>query len=214
MCSRAAARLLNRILKARYGVGKITLDEIFRPNIYPGAEIPAIRLVGGERVASSFCWGFMPPNAPGKEFIRRYSTFNARAETLREKPLWSKSFREQRCIVVVSAWYEWPETGSKKKGPPVTILPSDGECFAFAGIWGPWSNPASRDRMDTATVVTVDPNEAVASIPHHRMPAVLGNEALGVWLDPGAPMDELQNLLKPCPSDWLEMRMGGPDSFQ
>lgn len=54
----------------------------------------------------------------------------------------------------------------------------------------------------------------IADLPHHRMPVVLGEESWGTWLDPAAPLPELQASLRPCPSEWLEVRAGGPESFQ
>jgi putative SOS response-associated peptidase YedK len=74
-------------------------------------------------------------------------------------------------------------------------------------------DPVTGIGHDTATVITTGPNELVADLPHHRMPAVLPATDWAAWLDPATPVPDLQALLRPCPSDWLEVRAGGPQGF-
>lgn len=213
MCGRVAIRELKNLLEKRFGAGKIDLGDIFpRANVTPGSLVPAVRLEGDERIASLYLWGFLPPNAPDRGFISKYSTFNAKAESLQEKRLWPGPFKSRRCLVIASAWYEWPKAPGTKI-PPCTILPSRDEAFAFAGLWGSWKDPESGDLVDTATIVTVAPNATIAALPHHRMPAILDPGGCESWLSPSASSPELLALLRPCPEDWLTVRSGGPESF-
>ena len=182
-------------------------------NVAPTNAIPAVRLVNGTRVAASYLWGFLPPNAPSRAFISQYFTFNARDDKIVTGRLYSKPFKNQRCLIVVSAWFEWPKIGGAKKGTPCTIVPTTGDLLVFAGLWGPWTDPATGIGHDTATVITTEPNELVADLPHHRMPAILPASDWATWLDPASPAPDLQALLRPCPSDWLEVRAGGPQGF-
>lgn len=216
MCGRVGFKVLKKVFTERFGAGRIDLDAVFpRANVSPTDLVAGVRLeADGERLASAYTWGFLPPNAPDLRFISQYFTFNAKAETLLEKRLWSGPFKNRRCLVVVSAWYEWPKVPGLKKAPPCTITPASDELFVFAGLWGPWKDPATGQSRDTATIITTDPNEVIADLPHHRMPVVLGEESWGTWLDPAAPVPELQALLRPCPSEWLEVHAGGPESFQ
>lgn len=183
------------------------------PNVAPTNAIPGVRLVDGARVAASYLWGFLPPNAPSLAFISEYFTFNARADKLATGRLYSKPFKSQRCLIAVNAWYEWPKAPGSKKGTPCTIVPTTGDLFVFAGLWGPWTDPETGIHHDTATVITTEPNELVAKLPHHRMPAILAPSAWSAWLDPGTPVVDLQNLLRPAPSEWIETRMAGPRDF-
>jgi len=183
------------------------------PNVAPTNAIPAVRLVDGARVAASYLWGFLPPNAPNRAFISQYFTFNARDDKVATGRLYEKSFKNQRCLIVVSAWFEWPKIGGAKKGTPCTITPTTGDFLVFAGLWGPWMDPETGIHYDTTTVVTTEPNELVADLPHHRMPAVLPDTDWATWLDPATPVPDLQALLRPCPSDWLDVRAGGPQGF-
>ena len=182
-------------------------------NVAPTNLIPGVRLVDGVRVAASYIWGFLPPNAPSKTFIREYTSFNARAETVATSRLYSKPFKSQRCLIAVTAWFEWPKQPGSKTGTPWTLLPATGDLLVFAGLWGPWKDPLSRESHDTATVITVQPNELIAELPHHRMPAILARSDWSIWLDPKASVEDLQGLLRTTPSEWLEAKTGGPQGY-
>lgn len=184
------------------------------PNISPTDAIPGVRLVDGARVAASYLWGFLPPNAPSRAFIREYTTFNARSEGLATGRLYSKPFKTQRCLIAVNAWFEWPKIGGAKKGTPCTITPTMMDLFVFAGLWGPWTDPETGIRHETATVITTEPNELIAELPHHRMPAILPPSEWGTWLDPKMQMADLQALLRTAPSEWMDVRHGGPSDFE
>jgi putative SOS response-associated peptidase YedK len=183
------------------------------PNVSPTNAIPGVRLVDGARVAASYLWGFLPPNAPSRAFISEYFTFNARADKIATGRLYAKPFKNQRCLIAVNAWFEWPKAPGAKKGTPCTIVPTTGDMFVFAGLWGPWQDPETGIRHDTATVITTEPNELVAELPHHRMPAILAPSEWTSWLDSATSVADLQALLRPAPSEWMEARMAGPKEF-
>jgi putative SOS response-associated peptidase YedK len=183
-------------------------------NVSPNTAIPGVRLVDGARMAASYLWGFLPPNAPSRTFISEYHTFNARADRLATGKLYSKPFRNQRCLIAVNAWFEWPKAPGANQGTPCTITPTTSDLLVFAGLWGPWQDPETGLHHDTASVITTEPNELIAELPHHRMPAILSAEDWGLWLDPTTPPATLQDLLRPCPSEWLEARRLGPRDFK
>jgi putative SOS response-associated peptidase YedK len=183
------------------------------PNLAPTNAIPGVRLEDGVRIASSYLWGFLPPNAPSRAFISEYFSFNARADKIATGRLYSKPFRNARCLIAVSAWYEWPKAPGAKKGTPCTIVPTTEGMFVFAGLWGPWQDPETGVHHDTATVITTEPNELIADLPHHRMPAVLPSSEWEGWLNPASSAASLQEILRPCPSEWLEVLTAGPQDF-
>lgn len=217
MCGRVGVKKgIEGLVMEHLGAIGATEDwAVHNANVCPNTAIPGVRLVNGVRVAASYLWGFLPPNAPSRSFISEYHTFNARDDKLASGKLYSKPFRSQRCLITVSAWFEWPKAlGAKKgKGTPCTLLPTTGGLFVFAGLWGPWTDPETGICHDTATVITVEPNELIAGLPHHRMPAILSAPEGLMWLDPNTPAATLQGLLKPSPSDWIEAQTKGPHEF-
>jgi putative SOS response-associated peptidase YedK len=43
------------------------------------------------------------------------TTFNARAETLAEKPVFRSAFKQSRCLIPASGYYEWQKTLTGKQ---------------------------------------------------------------------------------------------------
>jgi putative SOS response-associated peptidase YedK len=85
-----------------------------RYNIAPTTTIDVVRSgdAGFELVAMR--WGLIPWwwNKSAKELP---STFNSRAETVSQKPMFRSAFRRTRCIVPASGYYEWrPAAGGKQ----------------------------------------------------------------------------------------------------
>jgi putative SOS response-associated peptidase YedK len=60
----------------------------------------------------------------------------------------------------------------------------DGSPYAFAGLWERWRDPATRESLETFTVITTDPNELVEPL-HNRMPVILQPKDYDRWLTPG-----------------------------
>ena len=64
------------------------------------------------------------------------STFNARAETVGEKPMFRSAFKRTRCIVPASGYYEWwPSEGAKQP------------YFTSAGLWDQWKDPETGEAI-------------------------------------------------------------------
>ena len=76
--------------------------------------------------------------------------------------------------------------------------------FAFAGLWDVWRSPDGSE-TPTCTIITGRPNSLVANI-HDRMPAILREEDVARWLEPGeADPQALRELLgKPYPAEEME----------
>jgi putative SOS response-associated peptidase YedK len=43
------------------------------------------------------------------------ATFNARAETVAEKPMFRDAFKRSRCLIPASGYYEWQNTPTGKQ---------------------------------------------------------------------------------------------------
>jgi putative SOS response-associated peptidase YedK len=86
-------------------------------------------------------WGLVP--AWWKKSLKEMpATFNARAESVTKKPRFRTAFKERRCIVPASGFFEW--TGEKGSKQPHLFTAADGSpLLAFAGLWDRWKDPAT-----------------------------------------------------------------------
>ena len=67
----------------------------------------------GERELRLMRWGLIPKwSKPGGKGV---APINARAETLREKPLFRPLLKGHRCIVPASGFYEWRQEGGANR---------------------------------------------------------------------------------------------------
>ena len=73
-------------------------------------------------------WGLVP-SWWKKKAKEAPATFNARAETVAEKPTFREAFRRSRCLIPASGYYEWQKTPTGKQpyyyttrdGSPLTV---------------------------------------------------------------------------------------------
>jgi putative SOS response-associated peptidase YedK len=101
--------------------------------------------------------------------------------------------------VPADAFYEWQKIDAKTK-QPFAIGMKDGSPYAFAGLWERWRDPATREPLETFTVITTDPNELVEPM-HNRMPVIIQPKDYDRWLTPGDPQCPPVDLLRPFPAD-------------
>lgn len=146
-----------------------------------------------------FRWGLIPHWA--KE-LGRYSTINARAETLAEKPAYRGPFRYKRCLVPATGFYEWAATGNGKQ--PYLIRHTAGQPFAIAGLYDTWTDPQSHTLIPSLTLIVTEANALIRPL-HERMPVILEPDDYATWLDPQRQRpDTLSALLKPHSGDGFE----------
>ncbi|MBT4843715.1 MAG: SOS response-associated peptidase, partial [Anaerolineae bacterium] len=84
--------------------GGFDFPPIFAPrfNIAPSQPLLAIPN-DGHNAATFFLWGFIPSWAKNAKF----SSINARSETLAEKPSFKGAYKYKRCLILVDGFYEW-----------------------------------------------------------------------------------------------------------
>ncbi|MDN5898912.1 MAG: SOS response-associated peptidase [Brachybacterium sp.] len=134
-------------------------------------------------------WGLLPPFAKEVSFSSR--TFNARRETLAEKPSFRGSLGRYRAIVPMDGYYEWVRDGAGKRKQPYFITPADGTPLYMAALVSWWKGPgdhegpaASEDGrfLLSATIITRQAVGDLAEI-HDRTPVMLRRDQLDPWLD-------------------------------
>jgi len=169
-------------------------------NVAPQSMQPVVRLDAetGRRELAIMRWGLVPYWS--KDARIGYSTINARAESIVTNPTFREAMRRRRCLVPADWFYEWQQVDAKTK-QAFALGMKDGYPFAFAGLWETWKNPATRERLETYTIITTDPNEIVkpeeGPAIHDRMPVILDPRDFSRWLEPGDPARLPVDLLRP-----------------
>lgn len=124
-------------------------------------------------------WGLVPNWS--KEPSPKFATFNARSETVAEKPTfrtaWEKS---QTCLIPALGYYEWKgEKGSKQ---PYFIRTKNSEPLVMAGLWDYWRGHDLE--LYSCTIIT-QPAVGQLTEVHARMPVTLELKQAEVWLKDG-----------------------------
>ena len=122
-------------------------------------------------------WGLLPSWAADKSFQK--NTLNCKIETAAEKPKFRNSLN-QRCLILVSGFYEWKNvTEGKKIVKQKFLLTSPNQdFFTLAGLYNNWNG------TNTFTILTTEANELMAEIHNtkKRMPVVLKQQEEALWL--------------------------------
>lgn len=176
--------------------------------VRPTEKRPFIRVVGGKRGLDVGVWGFPPPQG------KRSPIINARSETIDVLPTFRTAFEKHRCAIPATGYFEWKtETDGTKtpwrfslNGPAenegaiahtlasqkLRISGEGGSLFVMAGLF--MLNRATGDRH--FAVVTTEPNE-VAALVHDRMPVILTDGMMDIWLTTHASPAALKRLCRP-----------------
>ncbi len=193
MCGRYDLSDNPAAIRAKFSVPAVP-DFLANPDLRPTDSAPIVRLAkSGERECVLARWGLVPFWAKELKFGNR--CINARAETVASTAAFKAAYKARRCLVPVSAFYEW--TGEKGHKVKWRISVPDEPLFALAGLWEWWRDPAHKDEpgVETYTIITTDANAQLAPI-HDRMPVIVPEIRSAAWLDPA---QDATDLLAPYP---------------
>jgi len=166
-------------------------------NVAISQSAPVIRQEGDVREAALLRFGLLPAWAKDAKMASR--CFNARSETVHEKPAFRDSFSSNRCLVLSNGFYEWEKSKTGKQ--PHFFSYRDQRLFAFAGLWS--RNSQLGGISETFSIVTTVANDLLRPY-HDRMPVILRPEDFNLWLDPVIQeRGPLERLFEPFASDEL-----------
>ena len=169
-----------------------------RYNMAPTQPVPIVRVVEGKRQFALVRWGLIPPWVKDP---RAFSLlFNARGESVNEKPAFKNAMKRRRCLFPADGFYEWKREGDRRR--PYFVRLKSGTPMAFAGLWESWMGP-NGEEMETAAIVTTAASRSIAHI-HDRMPVIVAPEAFDFWLDPNVDARTAAAVIAPAPDAALE----------
>jgi len=173
--------------EARINISPSRLRRKSEPDSMVWETLPVIYRDNGVDRPANAIWPFLPVYSEGRLPMNKQgriiSTANARlrpdgapfAPTF--MGAWSSEFR---VIVVVSWFYEFDSR--VKPQVPYAVFPTNAPCWLMAGLARQTTLPDESIHL-TTTVITVDPNDVLKSIGHHRSPALLRNTGeANIWL--------------------------------
>lgn len=185
MCGRYVINLTEKQLRKleKIAQAEVDVEKFLKPhfNVAPSQKNIVVR----KGSIDEMVWGLVP--SWSKERNTKFSTINARSESISEKPTYRNAFKNRRCIVPATGYYEW-RVNTKPK-IPYYFYPVEDDVFYFAGIWDRW-----RD-LNTYSVVTTEASESIRKI-HHRMPVILDKSDVALWLE--GSIDEVESLMQPA----------------
>jgi putative SOS response-associated peptidase YedK len=156
-----------RNLRPRYNIAPTTTVDVIRRGEH-GCELVSMR------------WGLIPGwwKKTAKEVP---ATFNARAESVNDKPMFRGAFKQRRCIIPASGFFEW--TGAKTERQPHLFTAADGApVLAFAGLWDRWRDPIAGEDILSCTIIVCGANAWMEKY-HDRMPVMLEAKDFDAWLN-------------------------------
>ena len=201
MCFSISYALNKEGLEERFNA-RFESPEIYQPAYHASAfNLPEVPIITNDKTDTIqlLTWGLIPFWVKNQEAADqlRTKTFNARSETIFEKPSFRSSIVEKRCLILVDGFYEWQHVEDKKY--PYYIQLSDHNPFAIAGIWDEWGNKKNDDKLQTFSLITTKANPLLEKIHNSkkRMPVILKPENETKWLDPKLSNDDISSMLVP-----------------
>jgi putative SOS response-associated peptidase YedK len=92
---------------------ELNAASLARYNLAPATEQLVILSEAGHRLARRHRWGPIPQWAKDKTI--GYKTINARGESVALKPAFHAAFRQRRCLVPATGFYEWKALAGAKQ---------------------------------------------------------------------------------------------------
>ncbi len=200
MCYFVEINLSRQALKERFGI-PVREDPRYIPAVFHSAftrpYLPVISQKNKDEITMAR-WGLIPSWVKEEESVEKISnsTYNARSETVWEKPSFRTAAKNKRCLVLASGFFEWHTIGNLKI--PFYIQREDKDVIRFAGLRESWTNPATGEIMETCSILTLPANALMARIHNtkKRMPAVLEDDSAETWLSEVPEKRILQDAVK------------------
>jgi putative SOS response-associated peptidase YedK len=199
VCGRFTYRLTWREIVALYRLTAPATPERnvqARYNICPTTTIDTVIERDAKRELVPMRWGLVP-SWWKKKAKETPATFNARAETVAEKPMFLAAFKRTRCLIPASGYYEWHGTTTGKQ--PYYFTARDGSPLTIAGLWDEWKDVETGEPLKSCTMLIAAANDFVGTV-HDRMPVLLQSKDFDRWLTGNAGAE----LLRPAANDYLQ----------
>ena len=172
-------------VKEHFGIDLPTSD--YPVEAYPGYAAPiVVKSHNSGRVACGLArFGLIPSWAKDDKISRH--TYNARSETVREKPSYRNAWKQRKyAITLLDNFYEPHYESAKAERWKIELASK--EPFGIASLWETWTDPNSGQVVTSFTILTVNADEHPVMKQFHRLgdekrtPVVLSTSQFDQWL--------------------------------
>lgn len=179
MCAQYTLKTETGILSGKYKI-KVTenvsaIDQRFLPH----SQAPVI--VSEKNIPKLTSMKFSLVPAWAKEPRVKFATYNARIESITEKPTWRTPFQSQHCLVPLTAFYESVYVGPEA-GHIIRLSEKNEQLLFAAGIFDFWSDPKGHDSFFSFSILTQAPSPFILEHGHDRTPIFLKDDFAFDWL--------------------------------
>lgn len=141
--------------------------------VFPADKSPVLTKCGAGVAIENLKWGFRKWNSTGV-------IINARAETIENKPLFSKYLGNGRCVIPAGEFFEWDRASSGKR--KYYAKDKEGNLLFMAGLYRNVKDETSPDGYTREfVIITKESTGEIARI-HDRMPVILRVDQIEPWL--------------------------------
>ncbi|AGS80664.1 hypothetical protein LEP1GSC052_0083 [Leptospira phage vb_LkmZ_Bejolso9-LE1] len=182
MCGRyslnASASQVIEYYNLRYETDQIRREFREEKEVYPTKVEPVVQNVDGNRTVVHTHWGLKNVIIQGKPLKK--PVINATIERLHDSPMWSKAIKTSRCIVPVTAYWEWKEITPKQSEKYYMSFEEKG-IVGFAGLNHTFKEKNGESKTGFV-IVTMPANDYISQV-HHRQPGIIKRNDTEAWLD-------------------------------
>lgn len=154
------------------------VSRIASGDIYPGKAAPVLSGQDGSVCCKWQYWGF--PGFEGKKLV-----FNARCESVLEKPMFRDSILHRRIVIPAAWFYEWNSRKEKN-----IFCRNDMPILFMAGFYRSYEDGERFVILTTAANASMEPV-------HDRMPLILEQQEVAEWIFGDTKMEGILHKI-PC----------------
>jgi len=198
MCFTIEIHLTRKAIEDRFRVDTSALYDFDFNYFYRAFSNPFIPVIAQEDSSKVqlMQWGLIPAWSRDREEAERIrkGTYNARSETLHEKPSFKEALSRGRCLIIAGGFFEWQLVDQVKI--PWYISLKNGDPFVFAGLCDSWRDSLSGEISRTCSIITTQANPLMEKIHNtrKRMPVILNKDLEKDWIS-GEPSLLKRNLM-------------------
>jgi putative SOS response-associated peptidase YedK len=205
MCFTIEIHLSRKAIENRFSVDTSALYDFDFNYFYRAFANPMIPVVAQEAPerADLMQWGLIPSWTKDRQKAEqiRKGTYNARAESLHEKPSFRGPLQKGRCLVLAHGFFEWQHEKGVKI--PWYIRLKNDAPFAFAGLYDNWCDHETGELVRSCSIVTTAANPLMEKIHNSRkrMPVILPKDLEKDWISGELSPGRVHQLLLAFPEE-------------